>query len=65
MPQQEPGSGDCSIFILMFTIYLMFGFKLDFDGSHEQYLKKKIVVDIFTGDISLEFIVAVVLRLDL
>ena len=53
VPQQEPGNGDCGVFMLMFTMYLMFGLKLDFDGSHEHYFRKKIVVDIFTGDIAL------------
>ena len=39
--------------MLMFAMYLMFGLKLDFDGSHGQYFRKKIVVNIFTGDIDL------------
>ncbi|KAH9725577.1 ULP PROTEASE domain-containing protein [Citrus sinensis] len=53
VPQQSPGSGDCSVFMLMFTMYLMFGLKLDFDSSHGHYFRKKITVDIFTGDIAL------------
>ncbi|KAL9411273.1 hypothetical protein AB3S75_044963 [Citrus x aurantiifolia] len=53
VPQQEPGSGDCGVFMLMFTMYLMFGLKLDFHGSHGHYFRKKIAVDIFTGDIVL------------
>ncbi|GAY45153.1 hypothetical protein CUMW_087350, partial [Citrus unshiu] len=32
VPQQEPGSSDCGVFMLMFTMYLMFGLKLDFDS---------------------------------
>ena len=48
--QQEPESGDCGLFMLMFTMYLMFGLKLDFDRSHGHYFRKKIVVDIFTSD---------------
>ncbi|KAL9453919.1 hypothetical protein AB3S75_009510 [Citrus x aurantiifolia] len=59
VPQQEAGSGDCGIFMwmftmnLMFTMYLMFRLKLDFDSSHGHYFRKKIDVDIFTGDIAL------------
>ena len=53
MAQQEPGNGDCGVFMLMFTMYLIFGLKLDFDDSHGQYFRKKIVVDIFKGDIAL------------
>ncbi|XP_024035640.1 putative ubiquitin-like-specific protease 1B [Citrus clementina] len=53
VPQQQPGSGDCGVFMLMFTMYLMFGLKLDFDSSHGHYFRKKIAVDIFTGDIAL------------
>ncbi|XP_024955843.2 putative ubiquitin-like-specific protease 1B [Citrus sinensis] len=53
VPQQEPGSSDCGVFMLMFTMYLMFGLKLDFDSSHGHYFRKKIAVDIFTGDIAL------------
>ncbi|KAL9457302.1 hypothetical protein AB3S75_006363 [Citrus x aurantiifolia] len=53
VPQQEPGSGDCGVFMLMFTMYLMFGLKLDFDSSHGHYFRKKIAVDIFTGKIAL------------
>ncbi|KDO37273.1 hypothetical protein CISIN_1g032006mg [Citrus sinensis] len=53
VPQQEPGSGDCGVFMLMFTMYLMFGLKLDFDSSHGHYFRKKIAVDIFPGDIAL------------
>ncbi|XP_052295904.1 uncharacterized protein LOC127901897 [Citrus sinensis] len=53
VPQQSPGSGDCGVFMLMFTMYLMFGLKFDFDSSHGHYFRKKIAVDIFTGDIAL------------
>ncbi|GAY60487.1 hypothetical protein CUMW_202330 [Citrus unshiu] len=52
VPQQESGSGDCGVFMLMFTMHLMFGLKLDFDSSHGHYFRKKIVVDIFTGNIA-------------
>ena len=38
-------------FWLMFIIYLMFRLRLDFSGIHGQYFRKKIVVDIFNGDI--------------
>ena len=53
VPQQEPVSGDCGVFMLMFTMYLMFRLKLDFDSSHGHYFRKKIAVDIFTGNIAL------------
>ena len=53
VPQQEPGSGDCGVFILMITIYLMFGLRLNFTRGHGQYFRKKIAVDIFNGDIGL------------
>ena len=53
VPQQEPETGDCGIFLLMFTIYLMFGLKLEFNSSRVEYFKKKIAVDIFNDDIVL------------
>ena len=34
-------------------MYLMFRLKLDFNGSHGDYFRKKIVVDIFNDDIKL------------
>ena len=45
-PQQEPGTGDCSVFVLMVTMYLMFGLRLKFNASHVEYFIKKIAVDI-------------------
>ena len=53
MPQQEPGIGDCGVFLLMFTMYLMFGLKLDFNDSHGECFRKKIAIDIFNDDIVL------------
>ena len=53
MPQQELGTGDCDVFLLMFTMYLMFEFKFEFNSSHGEYFKKKITVDIFNDDIVL------------
>ncbi|GAY61665.1 hypothetical protein CUMW_211790 [Citrus unshiu] len=52
-PQQELETGDCGVFVLMFTMYLMFGFKLEFNASHIEYFRKKIAVDIFNDDIVL------------
>ena len=52
-PQQEPGTGDCGVFVLMVTMYLMFGLGLEFNASHVEYFRKKIVVDIFNDDIVL------------
>ena len=40
-------------FLLMFTICLMFGLKLYFNGSHGEHFRKKITVDIFNDDIVL------------
>lgn len=40
-------------FLLMLTIYLMFGLRLDCNSSHREYFKKKTVVDISNGDIGL------------
>ena len=40
-------------FLLMFTIYLMFRLKLDFNGSHGNYFRKKIAVDLLNDDITL------------
>ena len=51
MPQQEAGSGDCGVFMLMFISYLMLSKKPNFDSSHVSFLRKKIAVDIFLGDI--------------
>ena len=51
MPQQEGGSGDCGVFMLMFISYLMLSKKPNFDSSHVSFLRKKIAVDIFLGDI--------------
>ena len=53
VPQQKPGIGDCDVFLLMFTIYLMFMLKLEFNGSYREYFRKKITVDIFNDDIVL------------
>ena len=53
VPQQEPGTGDCGVFFFMFTMYLMFGFKLEFNGGHGKYFRKKIAFDIFNDDIIL------------
>ncbi|KAH9693479.1 GDSL esterase/lipase EXL3 [Citrus sinensis] len=58
VPQQEPGSGDCGVFILIITMYLMFGLILNFSSGHGQYFRKKIAVDIFNSDIAVEDIVA-------
>ena len=52
-PQQEPGTGDCGVFVLMVTMYLMFGLRLEFNASHVEYFRKKIAVDIFNDDIVL------------
>ncbi|GAY60658.1 hypothetical protein CUMW_203770 [Citrus unshiu] len=52
-PQQEPGTGDCGVFVLVFTMYLMFGLRLEFNASHVEYFRKKITVDIFYDDIVL------------
>ncbi|GAY32852.1 hypothetical protein CUMW_004430 [Citrus unshiu] len=52
-PQQEPRTGDCSVFVLMVTMYLMFGLRLEFNASHVEYFRKKIAVDIFNDDIVL------------
>ncbi|XP_052289113.1 uncharacterized protein LOC127899656 [Citrus sinensis] len=52
-PQQEPGTGDCGVFVLMVTMYLMFGLRLEFNASHVEYFRKKIAVDIFNDDIIL------------
>jgi len=52
-PQQEPGTGDCGVFVLMVTMYLMFGLGLEFNASHVEYFRKKIAVDIFNDDIVL------------
>ena len=52
-PQQEPGIGDCGVFVLMVTMYLMFGLTLEFTTSHVEYFRKKIAVDIFNDDIIL------------
>ena len=40
-------------FLLLFMMYLMFGLKLDFNGSHGNYFSKKNVVDVFNDDIVL------------
>ncbi|GAY52683.1 hypothetical protein CUMW_143770 [Citrus unshiu] len=53
VPQQEPETGDCGVFVLMVTMYLMFGLRLEFNASHVQYFRKKIAVDIFNDDIVL------------
>ncbi|GAY53383.1 hypothetical protein CUMW_148890, partial [Citrus unshiu] len=50
-PQQERGTGDCGVFVLMVTMYLMFGLRLEFNASHVEYFRKKIAVDIFNDDI--------------
>ncbi|KDO39925.1 hypothetical protein CISIN_1g037741mg, partial [Citrus sinensis] len=52
-PQQEPGTGDCGVFVLMVTMYLMFGLRFEFNASHVEYFRKKITVDIFNDDIIL------------
>ncbi|GAY65740.1 hypothetical protein CUMW_243390 [Citrus unshiu] len=52
-PQQEPGTSNCGVFVLMVTMYLMFGLKLEFNASHVEYFRKKIAVDIFNDDIVL------------
>ncbi|GAY62662.1 hypothetical protein CUMW_219620 [Citrus unshiu] len=52
-PQQERGTGDCSVFVLMVTMYLMFGLRLKFNASHVEYFRKKIAVDIFNDNIIL------------
>ncbi|GAY44908.1 hypothetical protein CUMW_085470 [Citrus unshiu] len=52
-PQQEPGTGDCGVFVLMVTMYLMFGLRLEFNASHVEYFRKKIAVDIFNDDVVL------------
>ena len=52
-PQQESGTGDCGVFVLMVTMYLMFGIRLEFNASHVEYFRKKIAVDIFNNDIQL------------
>ncbi|GAY54087.1 hypothetical protein CUMW_153960 [Citrus unshiu] len=52
-PQQERGTGDCGVFVLMVTMYLMFGLTLEFTASHVEYFRKKIAVDIFNDDIIL------------
>ena len=49
------------MFILMFTMYLMFKLRFDFNSTHGQdfnsthgqYFRRKIIVDIFNGDIRL------------
>lgn len=51
--QQEPNSGNCSVLMLMFIIYLMFKIRLDFSSSHWQYFRKKNIVDIFNDNIRL------------
>ena len=51
--QQEPGTGDCGVFVLMVTMYLMFRLRLEFNVSHVKYFRKKIAVDIFNDDIIL------------
>ena len=51
--QQQPGSGDYEVFMLMFTMYLMFILQFHFDSCHGQYFKRKIVVDISNEDIML------------
>ncbi|GAY45332.1 hypothetical protein CUMW_088670 [Citrus unshiu] len=51
--QQEPETGDCGVFVLMVTMYLMFGLGLEFNASHVEYFRKKIAVDIFNDDIVL------------
>lgn len=33
MAQQGPGNDDCEVFMLMFTMYLIFKLKLDFSNS--------------------------------
>ena len=53
VPQQESKTGDCGVFVLMFTMYLMFGLRLEFNTSHVEYFIKKIAVDIFNDDIVL------------
>ena len=58
VPKQEPGSGNFGVFMLMITMYFMFGLRLNFTNGHGQYFKKKIGVDIFNGDTSLQDIVA-------
>ena len=40
-------------FLLMFTMYLIFGLKLEFNSSHGKYFRKNIAVDIFNDDIVL------------
>ncbi|GAY57741.1 hypothetical protein CUMW_181790 [Citrus unshiu] len=52
-PQQEPGTGNCGVFVLMVTMYLMFGLRLEFNPSHVEYFRKKIAVDIFNDYIIL------------
>ena len=52
-PQQEPGTGNCGVFVLMVTMYLMFGLRLEFNASYVEYFRKKIAVDIFNDDIIL------------
>ncbi|KAH9671507.1 hypothetical protein KPL70_017399 [Citrus sinensis] len=53
VPQQQPGSGDCGVFMLMFTMYLMFKLQFNFDSWHGHYFRRKIAIDIFNGDIML------------
>ena len=51
--QQQPGSGDCGVFMLMFTMYLMFKLQFNFNSWHGHYFRRKIATDIFNGDIML------------
>ena len=53
VPQQQPVSSACGVFILMFTIYLMFKIQFNFDSWHGQYFRRKIIIDIFNGNIML------------
>ncbi|KAL9409636.1 hypothetical protein AB3S75_047951 [Citrus x aurantiifolia] len=53
VPQQQPGSGNCGVFMLMFTMYLMFKLQFNFDSWHGHYFRRKIAIDIFNGYIML------------
>ena len=53
VPQQQPVSGDCGVFMLMFTMHLMFKLQFNFHSWHGQYFRRKIAIDIFNGDIML------------
>ena len=51
VPQQQHESSDCGVFMLMFTMYLMFKLQFNFDSWHGHYFRRKIAI--FNGDIML------------